>query len=210
MTVLPHIMPSYGEATTLSGLLAAMQSIFVAVRMHKHLHWRRLLPILTTFMIVSYFAVMTVAHLDDHILKRILGAILILVSIYLFAFSKKIKLKPTPTVQIGMGSISGLMGGFFAMQGPPAVLYFLAAEREKEGYMANLQTYLLMSNILMTTFRARAGFLTPAVGTAWCYAILAVIIGTTLGAIVFRHIPTPLLRKIIYIYMAVSGIVAML
>lgn len=203
-------MPSYGEATTLSGLLAGMQSIFVAVRMYRHLNWRRLLPILITFILVSYFAVMSVSTMNDKNMKHILGIILILVALYFFFISDKIHLRPTLPVQLSMGSISGLMGGFFAMQGPPAVLYFLSAEKTKEGYMANLQTYLLMSNIMMTIFRARAGFLTPAVGISWCYALIAVATGTYIGSLVFKRISNAVLRKIIYIYMAVTGIMALL
>lgn len=45
MTLLPFLMPSYGEATTLSGLLAMTTSAIIAFRMRKHLVWKRLIPI---------------------------------------------------------------------------------------------------------------------------------------------------------------------
>ena len=209
MTILPFIMPSYGEATTLSGLLAAVQSLIVAIKMKKYISWKRLLPILITFIITSYFAVMFVTSINDQTLKRILGCILIVVSIYFFFISEKVKVKPTLPIQISMGSISGMMGGFFAMQGPPAVLYFLASEKTKEEYIGITQAYFLIGNIMMTIFRAQSGFLTLAVGQAWCYAIVAVFIGTWLGTLVFNRLHIQVLRKVIYAYMAISGVLAL-
>lgn len=209
MTVLPYLMNSYGEATALSGLLAAAQSLFVAVRMRQYLSWKRLMPILITFIIVSYFSVLTVASIDDKTLKRVLGVILIAVSIYFFFFSERIKVKPTLPIQISMGTLSGMMGGFFAMQGPPAVLYFLSSEKTKEDYIAISQAYFVLGNIMMTFFRFKAGFVTPAVGIAWCYGIVAVFIGTWLGTIVFNRLSIRNLRKIIYAFICISGVVAL-
>lgn len=208
MTMLPHIMGSYGEATTLSGILSACLALFVSIRMRKFLVWKRLLPIFITFSVVSYFSIALVASVDGQFMKRILGTILIAISIYFFFISEKIKLKPSYPIQIGMGSISGIMGGIFAMPGPPAVLYFLASEKNKEGYLAGIQTYFLLGNIIMTIYRAKAGFVTPTVGYAWCIGIIGVVIGGWIGGKVFKKIPIQILRKIVYGYMAVSGVIA--
>src|SRR5574344_2595098 len=75
MTVLPFLLPSYGEATTLSGLLAMVTSCVIVVRHWRHIMWRRLLPILVTFLIVSFVAVCFVSTAGDALLKRLLGGI---------------------------------------------------------------------------------------------------------------------------------------
>ena len=41
MTMLPSIMPSYGEATTLSGLLAMTTSLIIVVQKYKYISWSR-------------------------------------------------------------------------------------------------------------------------------------------------------------------------
>lgn len=210
MTVLPYLMPSYGECTTLSGLLAGVTSLYIAIKMHRYLNWSKLWPILLTFIIISFFAVQFVATAGDTLLKRILGVVLIAASIYFFFISEKIHVRPTWPIQIGMGTISGIMGGLFGMQGPPAVLYFLACSPTKEEYMALAQSYFLIGNCMMTIFRAHNGFLTSAVGIAWCYGIVGVLIGTTLGGIVFKHMNIRTLRKVVYAYMAISGLVALI
>ena len=210
MTVLPYIMPSYGEATTLSGLMAMVTSLIIAIRNYRYLHWKKLFIILFTFLIVSYIAVQFVSIASDGILKKLLGGILIFASIWFLFLSKRVHLPATVPVQISMGTISGLMGGFFGMQGPPAVLYFISSAKQKEEYMAMAQMYFLLGNIFMTGYRAQCGYLTAAVLHGWCCGIVAVLIGTTLGSIVFRFVSLDILRKIIYAYMAISGIIALL
>ena len=61
------------------------------------------------------------------------------------------------------------MGGFFGMQGPPAVLYFIQSEPTKEHYMAMAQTYFLIGNLMMTGVRAYNGFFTTTVAVDYLY-----------------------------------------
>ncbi|MBQ0057044.1 MAG: sulfite exporter TauE/SafE family protein [Bacteroidales bacterium] len=208
MTILPYLMPSYGEATALSGLLAAVTSILIVWKMHSHISWRRLWPILFTFIIVSYVSVKFVSSAGDIVLKRMLGVMLILAAVWFMFFSRHIRVRPSIPVQVAMGTLSGVMGGLFGMQGPPAVLYFLACTGTKEGYIALTQCYFLVGNLMMTVFRAGEGYLTADVGKAWCVGVPAVLLGTWLGSKVFDRIPLNVLRTIIYIYMAISGAVA--
>ena len=210
MTMLPFFLPTYGEATTLSGLLAITTSAVIVWRLREHVIGKRLWTILLTFIIVSTIAIFALKRIEDHILRQILGVALIVISIYFVLFSQKIKLPTTKKVQVGAGTLSGLMGGFFGMQGPPAVLYFIQSEPSKEHYMGMTQTYFLIGNVMMTIVRAYNGFFTTTVLTDYCFGLGGVIIGTTLGAYVFKHIPNRIFRYIVYAYIAVSGVVILL
>ena len=182
MTMLPFFLPTYGEATTLSGLLAMTTSAVIVWRMRSYVTWKRLWPILLTFIVVSTIAL----------------------------FSQKIKLPTTKRVQVGAGTLSGLMGGFFGMQGPPAVLYFIQSEPSKEHYMAMTQTYFMIGNVVMTFVRAYNGFFTTTVLTDYCFGLGGVVIGTTLGAYVFKRIPNRIFRYIVYAYIAISGVIILM
>ena len=210
MTILPLIMPTYGEATALSGLLALCNSSYIAFKMRKQIPWKKLMPILITFIIVSFFAVNAVARVDSHTLKHILGVILIAVSIYFFFISERIKVRPTTGIQVTMGTASGLMGGFFGMQGPPAVLYFIAATDTKEEYLAITQAFFFIGNAMMTFFRAANGFVTKPVGLGLACGLTGVLIGVWLGAKVFARMSLMALRKVVYVYMAISGVIALI
>lgn len=210
MTALPLLMPSYGEATTLSGLLALTTSSFIVIRMHRYITWKRIIPILTTFVIISAAAICTLSKIHDDTLRKVLGIILIITSLYFSFFSRRIKLKTSLPYQIGAGTISGVMGGFFGMQGPPAVLYFISSEPDKNHYMAMVQTYFMIGNAMMTIVRAANGYLTRAVGTCYIFSLAAVAIGLALGSLAFRYIPAKVFPYVVYTYIGVSGLIIFL
>ena len=210
MTVLPFVLPSYGEATALSGMLALVTSLFITLRLRRFIPWRRLLPILLTFLAVSALAVMAVASAPEAVLKRVLGVVLIVASVWFFCFSDRVQVRPTLPVQFSLGTLSGLMGGFFGMQGPPAVLYFVNSEPDKDHYLAQTQAYFFIGNLMMTMARAYNGFFTTSVAMGYVYGIVGVVIGNMMGAWVFRHITGPLLKYIIYAYIGISGLTFLL
>lgn len=210
MTILPHLLPSYGEATALSGLLAMVTSAIIVCRTYRYIVWRNLLPILSVFIVFSIVAIEFLSIMRSETLHIILGITLILAAVYFWFFSGRIKVKPNIATQASLGTLSGFMGGFFGMQGPPAVLYFLSVSDTKEKYIALAQSYFLIGNLMMTIYRSHAGFVSPIVIHSWLLCIPAVLLGTWIGAKVYQRIPLPLLRKIVYVYIAISGVIALL
>lgn len=210
MTSLPLLMPSYGEATALSGLLALTTSATIAFKMRGHICWRRLIPILTTFIIVSAAAICLLARIHDNTLRRVLGIVLILTGIWFAFFKDRIRIGTSIPWQAGAGFLSGIMGGFFGMQGPPAVLYFISSEPSKEEYMAMTQTYFLIGNAMMTIVRGANGFITAHVGKCWVFGLAGVAAGTLLGSWAFRKIPGKVFPYIVYSYICISGVIILL
>ena len=207
MTLLPFLMPSYGEATGLSGLLALTTSLIAAIKFRKYITWKRLLPILSVFLITSTVAISLLKVMQDGAIRFILGFILIFVSIWFAFLNKRIKFGTTLPYQIGAGSVSGLMGGFFGMHGPPAVLYFISSEADKEHYMGMIQTYFVITNAMMTIVRAYNGFVTPTVGKCYIFCLGAVAIGSTLGGWAFSRIPGKKFPYVVYSYIGISGLI---
>lgn len=207
MTIFPFLLPSYGEATALSGLLAGTNSILIVLQKWKFIVWRMFLLLLITFMVASAICIFYLTRIEEHSIRQILGLVLFFASFYFLFFNKKIHLKPTLPTQISMGTLSGVMGGLFAMQGPPAVLYFLASCPNKDVYIACMQAYLFSGNVMMTVVRGYNGFLTPAVGLAYGFGILFVLLGNFIGGKVFNRISDKVLRRCVYIYLSVSGLV---
>lgn len=210
MTLLPFLMPSYGEATTLSGLLAMTTSTLICIRMRMFITWKRLIPILLTFIIISTPTIFLSTRMDNQSLNRILGITLMLTALYFALFNGKIKFKTTLPYQIGAGTVSGVMGGFFGMQGPPAVLYFISSEPDKNHYIAMAQIYFLLGNVVMTIVRAANGFLTATVGRNYIFCLAAVLTGTLLGSWAFKRIPGKIFPYIVYSYIGISGLVIFL
>ena len=210
MTLLPMLTPSYAEATALSGLLAIFVALIPAIKARKYLDWKKLFPILVVFIVTSWIGIRLVARLDSDLLKHIVGGVLIAVGLWFFITGGRIRMAPTWPVQAGMGTLSGLMGGLFAMQGPPAVIYFLSASDSKDQYIALTQWYFLIGNIFMAFFRAGSGFVTIPVLKLWCVAIPGVFLGLFLGARVYKHIRAEELRRVVYAFLMIAGLLAIL
>ena len=109
MTLLPFIMPSYAEATALSGLLALTTSSIIAFRLRRKVTWGRLIPILVTFIIISAISICFLAGIHDNSLRRILGAVLLFTGLYFAFFNKKIKIGTTVPWQVGAGTLLSLI-----------------------------------------------------------------------------------------------------
>ena len=212
MTALPFLMPSYGEAVTLSGLLSLTSATVVMVKYLKFVTWKRLLPIVASFIIFSTIAICLLDKIEGQAMRRILGITLILISLYFSFFKARLQklIRPTKGWQYGTGAASGIMGGLFAMHGPPVVLYLIVSEPDKDHYMGMIQTYAVVTNITMLAVRAFNGYVTPAVGSSYIYSLIGLAIGVIAGNWAFKHIPNRLFTYIVYAYIGVSGLIMLL
>lgn len=212
MTALPFLMPSYGEAVTLSGLLSLTSAIIVMIKYLRFVTWKRLLPIVASFIVFSTIAICLLDKIEGRAMRITLGIVLIILSLYFSFFKSRIQkfIRPTRGWQLGTGAASGVMGGLFGMHGPPVVLYLIVSEPSKDHYMGMIQTYAVLTNITMLAVRAYNGYVTHAVGTAYLYGIIGLAIVVIAGNRAYKHIPNRLFTYIVYIYIGISGLIILL
>ena len=207
MMFFPHFMPSYGEANALSGMISAATSIVVAFSMRKHIQWKLIPAPLIGSIITSYIAVRFMSGQTDKTLKLLLGIVLILLSIYFFFFAGKIKFKPSLWKGVIAGAISGVMNGLFAMGGPPMVIYFMVSSKDMKDFLATIQLYFALSNIYTTAIKAAAGYVTKEVLVFFVIALISALIGIEIGKKIFSRCKPDVLKKAVYGFMAISGVI---
>lgn len=209
MTALPFLMPSYGEAVTLSGLLSLTSATVVMIKYVKFVNWRRLLPIVAAFVVFSSAAIILLDKIEGRSMRMILGVMLLIISLYFSFFKAKLQkiIRPTAEWQLGVGTASGVMGGLFGMHGPPVVLYLVASESDKDHYMGMIQTYAVITNIVMVIVRAWNGYVTPAVGSTFLYALSGLAVGVLAGNWAYKRIPNRIFTYLVYAYIGISGII---
>ena len=212
MTALPFLMPSYGEAVTLSGLLSLTSAAVVMIKYLKYVTWKRFLPIVASFVIFSTLAICMLDKIEGHAMRMILGIVLIIISLYFSFFKDKLQkiIRPTPGWQLGAGAASGVMGGLFGMHGPPVVLYLVESEPDKDHYMGMIQTYAFVTNLTMLAVRAWNGYVTPTVGTTYIYGLIGLAVGVLVGNWAYNRIPNRIFTYVVYAYIAISGLVILL
>lgn len=209
MTALPFLMPSYGEAVTLSGLLSLTSATVVMLKYVKYVTWKRLFQMVAAFVIFSTIAICLLDRIEGQTMRMILGIMLIIISLYFSFFKEKLQkiIRPTRGWQLGTGSVSGVMGGLFGMHGPPVVLYLISSEPDKDHYMGMIQTYAVITNITMVIVRAYTGYVTPAVGTAYLYGLAGLTVGVLAGNCAYKRIPNRLFTYVVYAYIGISGLI---
>lgn len=211
MMFFPFFLSSYGESVMLSGLLAGSTALMIAIKNRKYIRWR-LMWLVTFFNVLfSFVATEYMRSLSNDSLKQCLGVVLILIALYFFVSEGKIagifKSKPA---QVTIGSISGVMGGMFAMPGPPLVLYCISTLKDKREYVTTLQAFSVVFNLFYTLFRFKAGFYSDNTWIYWLIGLGGAVIGSSLGARCFEIISNSTLRYIVYVMMILSGIVAII
>lgn len=208
MLFLTRIITVYGEANALSGLLSFTSTLIVALSHAKKVDWKNLLFPCIGFAVISVPSILLMKKLDNRVLLIMLGVALILLSGYMFFFSSKIKIKPNPFTGLAAGGFSGILGGIFSMGGPPVVIYFMQSEGDdKDRYLATIQMYFLLSNVYGTTVKAINGFITKDVLILAAFGTVGMIAGIFIGKLIFKKLRVDILRRVVYCFMAVAGVV---
>lgn len=211
MMFFPFFLPSYGESITLSGLLAGTTAMLIAIRNFKYIRWSLMWIIVLFNILVSYIAIEYMVFVSNEILKRCLGALLVIIALYFMLCDGRIK----PVIgskfsQSVVGALSGCMGGMFAMPGPPVVLYCISAIGDKREYIATLQAFSVIFNVFYTIFRANVGFFSDNIPSYWIVGLMGLVVGAWLGSRCFEYISSAMLKRIVYVMMIISGAIAMI
>lgn len=210
MIFFPYFLPSYGESTALSGLLAGSTAVIIVTKYWKQIQWKLMIPLLIINIIASYIAIEYMASLSNNTVKRYFGVMFVIIALFFLFFENKAKLSQNYLTKGIIGSLSGIMGGMFAMPGPPLVLYYINLIKEKTAYVATIQAFSVILNLFYTIFRARVGFLEGDILLWWLVGLGGALIGTSVGTRFFERISSNTLRKIVYIFLIISGIVAII
>ena len=144
--------------------------------------------------------------MDNGLAMKILGLSLILLSIYFYFFSDKIKVPINKWSALIGGGISGLMGGLMGVPGPPIVLYYSVALPKKEAYLATIQTFFLINDLIRVFFLTQTMTITPTMFKSLPIAFVTAVVGLMLGNAAFKRMSSKGLQQLIYAFMSLSGL----
>jgi uncharacterized membrane protein YfcA len=205
MTVLPLFL-SLTDCMMVITVCAFFITVYLFMKYRKHVNYRiAVLPLVFSMAGVVAGLTLLVGSSNDLAIK-ILGGFLIVLSAYFFFFANKVKIPCNRISASTAGLVSGITGGFFNIGGPPLVLYYAVAAKDKKEYIATLQFIFLFMGI------ARFIYLTATVGIS--NQILPIIpfgtiasgIGMVIGTMLFDKMPHKIINRVVYVIMAVAGV----
>ena len=162
------------------------------------------------YVAVSQAAIYMIKYLDMDLIRLIYGLFLVALAVYYFIPKKK-KEKPAGTAEMLIDTgVSGLASGFFGIGGPLMAVFYSGIFPLGEIYAANIQFTFFAGSIMSFATRIMRGIYTKDLILYTVVGITYITLGRELGLKITGKINGVMLKKIIYIFVAVSGIITVL
>ena len=205
MMFLPSLFATYPQAAAVSSLLTVTTSIVVVSKEYRNIRGKIIVPCVIGYFITSPIAIHISTILEKDVLTRMLGAFLIVLGLYFIFLGGKVRIRPTVKNGIIAGALSGVGSGFFAVGGPPLVVYILSSLDSKEEYSATIQACYVLTGTYGTIVRVLSGIFTADLFMTTGFGVIAMVIGAMIGYRIMKLLPIDKFKKIIYCVMIFSG-----
>lgn len=171
---------------TVAAPLAVLVSIVVAAAIVAQ-DWRKIEMRSAAGLIIASafgipFGLLLLACVNDHIVKIILGGVLVIFSIYSLLGRLNFHLERDHRGWLfGCGFCSGVLGGAYGMNGPPLVIYGALRRWSPQQFRATLQGYFLPASLLGLAGYAALGLLGHAVLRYFLLSLPGACVAVLLG-----------------------------
>lgn len=194
------------DASVMLVLASLSMNIFIFWRLHTHFKRDRVMPMIVSAVLGVPLGVWLLVEADPIVLRRILGAVLILTVVQgLIPALAKRRWHPL-YVGVPCGVFSGAFSGAFATGGPPAVAYVASQNFDRFRYSATLQLVLGTSAIARILCLGFSGMFTRRILTLSVSGVACTVLGAWLGLSVLKRLSDKKLKKGILGLLAVLGI----
>lgn len=205
MALLPLFLP-HEIGLYLSIIGGTLLSAWLAWKNRKNIQWK-LVPLPAVFSVLGTVAGLFLnASMSNGVYMRVLGIFLILLALWFLLFSKKVQIPSTPLTAAIAGILGGAGTALFAVGGPPLVLYYVSAVREKESYMGTLNMALVISSCATAVLRSVLLGWPEGMAMHFLPWAIALVAGSWVGKTIFNQINGEQMKKIIYIFMCIVGL----
>lgn len=205
MLVFPYIL-SLVAGPALVSAINFFLSLTLTFKFRREIRPQLILFPLVPYLICSFGTILTVNHLDLRLLAIAFGVFLIVLSLYFIFIAKHMSVKANWRSAVVCGAFSGAGAGLFGIGGPLMALYFLAITDSKESYTANLQCFFTITCLGNTLVRITQGIYTLDLVPLTILGLIFVNVGKSLGLKVLDKLDSNLIRKIVYIFVGLSGL----
>ena len=209
MLVLPNFFDLL-TAPALSSAIALALNTSLAFRFRKYIRWDLVLLPAVVYTVASVITIRLVGGLNLDILELAFGIFLVCLSIYFMCFSKKVTVKATPVSASVCALVSGVCSGLFGIGGPLMAIYFLAAAQGKEEYVGCTQFVFSSTSVVNLLMRLHMGIYTLDMLPMTLLGMLAITLGKLAGLKVLDRLNGEMLKKVIYVFVGISGLLTIL
>ncbi len=151
----------------------------------KHIHWAKLIRLLTASAVSIPVGIYGLAYLDEN-LMRLLISVLVLFASLLILQGRSYSRYDSPALDFGIGLISGAMTGAAAIGGLAVVVVFLSLQLEAVVIRSTLTALFFVTDIYASLLGLSFGFLDRQLLVIAAFMLLPLILGVLIGSHVFK------------------------
>jgi uncharacterized membrane protein YfcA len=131
--------------------------------------WADVLPLTGAALVGALVGTIALSYAEP-VLLRYLASAVVLVALALITAGWRYQGRPRRPLTAGVGLVSGFLGGAVAMEGPPAVLFWLGGTNTAKVTRANVMVFIFLTETAVLFFYAAFGLFSLRVVTL--FAIL--------------------------------------
>jgi hypothetical protein len=145
-------------------------------------------------------------HGNEHVVKTILGLLIVGFSIYSLLAKTKLHLeKDHAAWLLGAGFVSGIMGGAYGMNGPALVVYGSLRRWSPQHFRATLQGYFLPASLVVLIGYAVSGLWVAAVTRYFLLSLPGILVAVLIGRALNRRLRGDGFFRYVYVGLIVIG-----
>jgi uncharacterized membrane protein YfcA len=197
---------------TVAAPLAVLVSVVVAgvmvARDWRHIEFRSAGNLVLSSLAGIPIGLLLLAKVDDHLVKLMLGAVIVAFSAYSLVAGGIRRLHHDHGGWLmACGFVSGILGGAYGMNGPPLVVYGTLRGWSPQQFRATLQGYFLPASIGGLIGYASLGLFTIALTRYFLLSLPAVGLAILLGRVVSRMLSGAGFFRLVYAGLLLIGAV---
>jgi len=205
MALWPLLM-TVPDATQLLLFASIVTILYIAIKYWRHINFKIVTIPLVLALAGTYLGMSFLLSIDNAVALKVIGGLLILLAVYFLVFSDRIRI-PENIWSASLAGIScGLMSGFFNISGPPIVLYYSAAAKDKKEYTGTVQFLFTVIILFKIVYLYLKRGLPEMVLANTPVVVVGSIAGMLLGLRLFDRLSTSMVRRMVYILMIAAGV----
>lgn len=206
MIFLPILHPLV-QSAGVSGVIISVLSLLMVVKYRKSINYRKMILPFVIYSVICTGVIAVAKDFDTGVLKTIFGIFLLGLSVY-HLLIKKDSGRQTYSVFITIlfAAVSGVFSGLFGVGGPLMAIYFLSVSDSKEEYLGTIQFFFLVTVIMATFSRIYNHILTVQCLPDILLGVIGILSGLFISNYLLAKIDIVQLRKVVYLFIGVSGV----
>ena len=193
-------------AAPLAVLFSVLIAGLIVAQDWRHIELRSATGLIVSALFGIPFGILLLTRADDHLVRTILGIVIVAFSAYSLAARSRLHLETDHrALLLAAGFLSGILGGAYGMNGPPLAIYGTLRRWSPQRFRATLQGYFLPASLVGLAGYAVAGLWVSSITRYFLLSLPSVVAGVILGRALNRRLRGDGFFKIVYAGLCAIG-----